>query len=427
MNLNELKKQSLSDENFISQIVYKIKNPDTRSDFFKVISSIGSHWQENPTPLDIIRKMTGKTSLDNKKILVLFNIEFLQVLIEEKNIKPENIYYVADNKLEYLCGSKIFKVQSYHLKEHNVASLKQQITGLNMKFDLVFSNPPYNDYIDIKILNEIISNTKECIIVHPSAYILKDGGDNSTINKFNSLIDNKVSSIHFIDPYITFDGVLNPTPCVVTHYDENYSGDINVSYEFSSFFNINDVSYQAKSVEDITIYGSKYQDYILPFKMEIEKYCTKHGSLNKIKQNKINYSPDKFYCQLPQIIGQVNRTKNFKGFYEHTFFTLMPLNEMTDVVFENGVPKSSKKNNFVFDTEDELINFKNYLKTDFVRFCLSFKKFSKNLQTDSFNLIPLLDFKQPWDDERLYDYFNVSKDTILIIQEFIPDCYKIRK
>ena len=41
-----------------------------------------------------------------------------------------------------------------------------------MKFDLVFSNPPYNSNIDIKILNEIIDVADEFVIVHPSTWLI---------------------------------------------------------------------------------------------------------------------------------------------------------------------------------------------------------------------------------------------------------------
>lgn len=400
---------------------------DGRIAFFETLTKHPENWQQNPTPLSIVHKMVDKTSLDDKKILVLFNIEFLQALVEERKIDPKNIYYIADNELEYLGAIKIFKVQSYKLNDFSVPALKKLVIGIDMKFDLVFSNPPYTDYVDLKILNETISLFKEFIAVHPSAFILKDGGDNTTINKFNNLLYKKTKSIEFIDPYITFNGVLNPTPCVITHYDNSYDGDIKVSYNLDKFFNIDDTNYIANNFNTISIYGSKYESTVLPFKRTIEKYCKDNGSLLTIKQNKISLDDTKCYCQLPQIIGQVNRTKNFKGFYEHTFFTLMPLSEDTDIVFEDGEPKKSKKNNFVFDTYEELQNFKNYLKTDFVRFCLSFKKFSKNLQSDSFELIPLVDFKQKWNDEILYAHFNVSDNLASLIQEFLPDCYGIRK
>ena len=93
--------------------------------FFETLTKHPENWQQNPTPLSIVRKMVDKTSLDDKKILVLFNIEFLQVLVEERKIDPKNIYYIADNELEYLGATKIFKVQSYKLNEFSVPALKK--------------------------------------------------------------------------------------------------------------------------------------------------------------------------------------------------------------------------------------------------------------------------------------------------------------
>jgi len=88
VNYNELKTKSLSDDNFAKQMSCKLSDSDERASFFTWISSLGIHWQENPTPYEIIRKMVSKTSLNDKHILVLFNIEFLHILIDEKKNYP---------------------------------------------------------------------------------------------------------------------------------------------------------------------------------------------------------------------------------------------------------------------------------------------------------------------------------------------------
>lgn len=434
MDNRTLKKMIVDD--LVNQLIFKLKTPEGREEFFLELSKLNQgipNLQDKHTPFSLIRKLVNKTNLKDKNILVLFNIEFLEVLLQENNIDSSSITFIADNELEYLTASKIYKVKAYQLYQYELIYIKNFIEGLKMKFDLTFSNPPYTQNIDLKILNEIMPFTKEAVIVHPSSYILKDGGDNCLYKEFNNNIKNKVLSIEFIDPWTAFydidakKGVLNPTPCIIMHYNNAYNGKIDVSYSFKKFFNIDDNNYNVSSVDEITIYGSKYKSLVLPFKENIEEYCLKNGSLIKIKQNKIIYDDCKFYCQLPQISGQVNRSRVFKSFYEHTFFTMIPQNDDTSVEFENNVPKPSKKNNFVFDTQIEHDNFKNYLKTDFARFCLSLKKFSKNLQTDSFELIPLMEFKRSWNDEELYAHFNISKDMMNYIQEFIPDFYGLRK
>jgi 16S rRNA G966 N2-methylase RsmD len=143
--------------------------------------------------------MLDKTSLEDKKILVLFNIEFLQVLVEERKINPENIYYIADNELEYLSAIKIFKVQSYKLSDFSVPALKKLIAGLDMKFDVVFSNPPYNSNIDIKILNEIIDIADEFVVVHPSTWVLDVKGKTKLFTNFVTKINRKVESFEFFN------------------------------------------------------------------------------------------------------------------------------------------------------------------------------------------------------------------------------------
>jgi len=417
MNLNELKKQSLSDENFISQIVYKIKNPDTRSDFFKVISSIGSHWQENPTPLDIIRKMVEKTSLDNKKILVLFNIEFLQVLIEEKNIKPENIYYVADNKLEYLCGSKIFKVQSYHLKEHNVASLKQQITGLNMKFDLVFSNPPYNKGIDIKILNEIVDVADEIIAVHPSTWLLDNKGKTKYYQTFKDKIDTHVKSFEMFNGNPIFNIGLY-VPIVITHYDTNYHGDACIQY-FDNYF-------AESNINNVTKFGDKWTLMVKDFNDKIAKYIKENNG--SVWNKNVKAHDDKhFYCQLAVIRGNEVRN-NPQRMHQDDFYTMCMKNDENKGIRQPNLTRpGNPQPTFEFDTEFERDNFLNYLKTDFARFCLCLLKTNNNLAVGEMELIPWLDFTEEWDDEKLFKKFNVSQELQDYIREFLPDYYGIRK
>jgi hypothetical protein len=82
---------------------------------------------------------------------------------------------------------------------------------------------------------------------------------------------------------------------------------------------------------------------------------------------------------------------------------------------------------FYLNTEQEQDNFINYLKTDFARFCLSIIKNNANLGAGEMNLIPYLDFTEKWDDDKLFKYFNVDKETQNYIREFLPDHHGIRK
>jgi hypothetical protein len=114
--------------------------------------------------------------------------------------------------------------------------------------------------------------------------------------------------------------------------------------------------------------------------------------------------------------------------YKNDFYTMITV----DGKLEKGIRKltSKSKNNdliiFAFDTEKERNNFIEYLKTDFVRFCLSFYKINGNLHRGELAIIPWLDFTEKWDDAKLYKKFNVSKELQAYITSFLPDYHKIR-
>jgi hypothetical protein len=380
-----------------------------RITFFETLTKHPENWQQNPTPLCIVRKMLDKTSLEDKKILVLFNIEFLQVLVEERKINPKNIYYIADNELEYLSAIKIFKVQSYKLSDSSVPALKKLVLGLDMKFDVVFSNPPYNGNIDIKILNEIVDIADEFVVVHPSTWLIDRQGLSPLYNKFKNILDGKLKSVDFFNGNPIFNIGLF-TPCVITHIDCKINTQTQVNY-FGEMFQSN--------IYDISIFGSKYNSLIKPF-------------TEKMKQNitlKTSFSDDKKYLvQLAVIIGHSNDSKNATTMLKDDFYTIV----MKDSERNKGLRLEIKRKDdsrliFSFNTEQEQDNFLNYLKTDFARFCLSMYKVHSNQRAGALNLIPWLDFTEEWDDDKLFAKFDVSQELQDYIRDFLPDYYGIRK
>lgn len=380
--------------------------------FFETLTKHPENWQQNPTPLPIVRKMLDKTSLDNKKILVLFNIEFLQVLVEERKINPENIYYIADNDLEYLSAIKIFKVQSYKLSDFTVPALKNLIVGLDMKFDLVFSNPPYNRGMDIKILNEITNHANEIVAIHPSISMIELKG-----NKLYNIFKQKnIKSIDCFNGNFIFDiGLFYP--CMISYIDNSHAGKIEVKW-FDDIFSVEDAN-------DVTVYSSHWKTLVKPFYQKIFKECENDNVWN---HNKLSIDQTKFHCQLAAIRGHVNE-RDGSSMVQSDFYTCC----MQDVEGNKGIrqPNLNRAGNptptFEFDTEIERDNFLNFINTDFARFCLSLLKNNANLAVGEMKLIPWLDFTEEWDDDKLFKKFDVSQELQDYIRDFLPDYYSIRK
>ena len=53
-------------------------------------------------------------------------------------------------------------------------------------------------------------------------------------------------------------------------------------------------------------------------------------------------------------------------------------------------------------------------------------KLNKHIDSGELELIPWLNFKIPYDDEKLYRLFNIPVETQNYIRNFLPDYYKIR-
>ncbi len=421
MNLYELKNKTLADDNFLKQMSYKLNDSDERASFFNWVSKIGNHWQEKPTPYEIIRKMVNKTSLQNKTILVLFNIEFLHVLVDEQKVNLSDIVFISDNKIEQLCAIKIFKVQSYILDDFSVPALKKIITGIDMKFDLVFSNPPYNGNVDVKILNEIIHTASEFIIVHPSTWLIDIKNRNSTFNKFKITTKSKIKSVDLFNGNDIF-GIQLEVPCAIIHYHNNLINQKIFLTDGNSFTEI-------ENSDDITKFGSNWLELVKPFYENILKYNIANDNLWSHRLLDINVlDTNKKYCQLTAMMNGFTKGSSKLS---DKFYSLTMKNFQGNIGIRNTNPlrdglKEPSMPTFEFLTDKEVINFLNYCQTDFVRFCLCIYKNSANIIYGEIDLVPWLDFTEEWDDEKLFKKFDVSQELQDYIREFLPDYHGIR-
>jgi len=387
-----------------------------------------SNWQHNKTPIDIVDKMISKTNLKNKNILVLFNMEFVERLINKFEISPKNIFFFSDNE------NKRFLVETYYgvkfisgnaelinsKNKGNISLLTRRIIKMGQKkFDLCFSNPPYNKGVDLKIINAVEPLCEEMVIVHPSTWLLSQKVYKPFI-KFKKSISKYLKSIEFFNGNPVFNIGLF-VPCVITHLNKHFKRNIKISDK------CNNQEYEVKNINDITKFGTDWKPIVKPFMNQIKKYIEKNGHVWEHNIKEINDGKF-YYCQLAAIRGTPYRGTNIKAKYLlNDFYTLI----MKDSDKNEGIrqPKlhgtGSIIPTFKFDTEQERYNFIHYLKTDFARFCLSLLKHAQTLYAGELKLIPWMNFTQKWDDEKLYKFFDVNKETIDYIENYLPDFYGI--
>ena len=132
-------------------------------------------------------------------------------------------------------------------------------------------------------------------------------------------------------------------------------------------------------------------------------------------------SKDKFYVQFSNLVG--TRSNDPKNMVKDDFYTITLKNPESCL----GIRKESMLNTYEFTSKDEALNFINYCSMDFARFCVAIYKNNTNLHRGELELLPYLDFKESWDDAKLYKHFGIDQKTQDYITNFLPDFHGIRQ
>ena len=80
------------------------------------------------------------------------------------------------------------------------------------------------------------------------------------------------------------------------------------------------------------------------------------------------------------------------------------------IVYPGEVDSFSYLNIGFFDTEQEADNFRRFMMCKLPRFMMRTTYSSSHISQANFIFVPKMDFTEVWDDQRLYDYFDLSDD-----------------
>jgi site-specific DNA-methyltransferase (adenine-specific) len=64
-------------------------------------------------------------------------------------------------------------------------------------------------------------------------------------------------------------------------------------------------------------------------------------------------------------------------------------------------------------------NLVSYMETRFFRFLVSLIKNTQNISKGSFAFVPVQNFSEPWNDEKLYKKYGISKEEVQFIESMI--------
>jgi len=77
-----------------------------------------------------------------------------------------------------------------------------------------------------------------------------------------------------------------------------------------------------------------------------------------------------------------------------------------------------------FDSENKAINLKEYMKSKFFRFLVSQFMYSHHITKDSYQFVPIQDFNELWNDEKLYAKYGLNDKEIDQIENSIKNFEK---
>ena len=97
----------------------------------------------------------------------------------------------------------------------------------------------------------------------------------------------------------------------------------------------------------------------------------------------------------------------------HTFISRDP--EFWDSTTDFGIPLKH---------EGQRANVASYLKTYVARFALALLKMNYHQESGELKLVPLVDFDQSWDDEKLCNEFGITDDEYAVIRSVITPYYE---
>ena len=338
-----------------------------------------------------------------------------QIFVSE--IQPKNMFlYLClidpydEYDLNIYCGSSLDDGFRKHMKE----------VWKKNSFSYSIGNPPFNQMIDMKFVRLSYEITDATCIVHPSTWLLDEKGKQKAFNQTKDLIKDHLDSIELFNG----NGVFNIqlfVPCVITYIDR-YKRDKGIK----CIDKINDVELVYDDIYQINKYSNKDEYLSIKNKISnkmfdnIDNYkifnisTKRNKTVGKIsKYSKLN-TENEYYINIAQIRGHVN----LKGgkMLQDDFYTIIT----RDLKVERKIINHMF---FKFKEGKEATNFLNYLKTNFVRFCLSVYKNNSQLECGEMSFIPWLDFTQEWIDEKLYKHFDLTEEEIKFIEKNIPKYY----
>lgn len=373
--------------------------------FTKALKGLGRLGKnEVVTPPEIVEKMIGKldkSNYENADSILIINdkqAEFLMGIYKKFGKKiAEKCKIVPSSEIgKHLCKKmaksiKIDDIEKSILKikdtdgngyydVNDFLNMKnEEILEMNnrKKFDIVLMNPPYAGNAHLKFLDKVINISNTVVSIQPDVWLNKSK-IHTKFGKYREKLNNKVVDIEHIDHDTTSrlfntGNAIQSTGIFLLSNDENVKKIDLIKYNFEGDYEL---------FNKINIYEN---DKIKTFNSCV-KYTDKYDNIKE------------------KYIVPIFSWHGGKDCYDAV---VMPI--------ERAKKKLSMY--LVFNSENEVNNFKDSLKTQFM-YWYYWNIVHPGEDKIKVTMFRLKDYSTPITDKDFYDIFNLSKQEINIIEHF---------
>jgi hypothetical protein len=214
-----------------------------------------------------------------------------------------------------------------------------------MLFNCIISNPPYNKGLDLKILQDIWELGETIVFVHPSMWLYDKKGNHKLFLDTKKLVKDHVTHAEEIENSNHVFNIQLFQNIFITKFEQNPNPDIVID------------------LKDIDLHHTSQVFRSLCLK--ILMYCKKNGSL---EDKLVHTNPTELWeCGISGI----------RGHYQNPDLYTFVRKQNPETHIGTSTRYYMK---FLFESEIEATNFRDFLKLKLVRFCLSLYKIQKSIE-----------------------------------------------
>lgn len=389
------------------------------------------------------RSVYCSKNANGKYSVVRFNNENGNIKFEKNfhTFKNGNCIYCGASENEY--GKNIRKDLESHAYEFIHLSEQEEKEMIDMKFDVIIGNPPYQlsdggaQASAKPIYHKFVEQAKKLnprylTMIIPSRWF--SGGKGLDDFRKNMLVDSRIRELHdFINANDCFAGVdikggvcyflwdrENKGKCKVINHESDRIVDTDTRFLLNSCVDIfirqnkavpileKILSMTDKSFSTIVSsrkpfgLGTNFMDFGNTGTIKVFSFHTKNAYLSEnFSFSKGQEWVKKWKVFVPKAVGIGNMKfdiiKSFIG---------CPNTVATETYLVVGP----------FKDEKTCVNVQSYINTKFFHFLLGLKKVTQDTTQSVYSLIPMQNFEENWTDEKLYKKYCLTNDEINYIE-----------